>query len=80
MRPLQGGVSYNGGGRGLRENHYVHPSADGLVYERRVTEAGEFVTPASEVKLLDKIIPGFVSAFHAFRIPSFHRRWICSAI
>ena len=24
-RPLQGGVSYNGGGRGLRENHYVHP-------------------------------------------------------
>ena len=23
--PLQGGVSYNGGGRGLRENHYVHP-------------------------------------------------------
>ena len=34
------------------------PSADGLVYERRVTEAGEFVTPASEVKLLDKIITG----------------------
>ena len=43
------------------------PSADGLVYERRVTEAGEFVTPASEVKLLDKIIPGFVSALP--RIP-----------
>ena len=36
------------------------PSGDGLVYERRVTEAGEFVTPASKVKLLDKIIPGFV--------------------
>ena len=43
------------------------PSADGLVYERRVTEAGEFVTPASEVKLLDKIIPGFVPALP--RIP-----------
>ena len=43
------------------------PSGDGLVYERRVTEAGEFVTPASEVKLLDKIIPGFVSALP--RIP-----------
>lgn len=43
------------------------PSGDGLVYERRVTEAGEFVTPASEVKLLNKIIPGFVSALP--RIP-----------
>lgn len=43
------------------------PSGDGLVYERRVTEAGEFVTPASKVKLLDKIIPGFVSALP--RIP-----------
>ena len=43
------------------------PSGDGLVYERRVTEAGEFVTPASKVKLLDKIIPGFVPALP--RIP-----------
>lgn len=35
------------------------PAKDGLVYERRVTEAGEFITPAENVSLLGNVFPGF---------------------
>lgn len=38
------------------------PAQDGLVYERRVTGAGEFITPTSGVTYLDEIRAGFVPA------------------
>ena len=43
------------------------PGRDGKVYERRITGAGEFVTPAENITVLDEIRPGF----HPFlpRIP-----------
>lgn len=38
------------------------PAQDGLVYERRVTDAGEFITPTSGVTYLDEIRAGFAPA------------------
>lgn len=38
------------------------PAQDGQVYERRVTDAGEFVTPTSNVTYLDEIRAGFTPA------------------
>lgn len=38
------------------------PAQDGLVYERRVTGAGEFITPTSGVTYLDEIRAGFAPA------------------
>ena len=35
------------------------PGRDGKVYERRITGAGEFVTPAENITVLDEIRPGF---------------------
>lgn len=46
------------------------PGRDGKVYERRTTEAGEFITPTEElgnITLLDDIRPGFQSSLP--RIP-----------
>lgn len=43
------------------------PAQDGLVYERRVTGAGEFITPTSGVTYLDEIRAGFEPALP--RIP-----------
>lgn len=43
------------------------PGRDGKVYERRITAAGEFVTPAEHISILDTIRPGFHSALP--RIP-----------
>ncbi len=43
------------------------PARDGHVYERRVTGAGEFITPTSGVKYLDEIRAGFSPALP--RIP-----------
>ena len=43
------------------------PARDGQVYERRVTGAGEFITPASNVTMLDSIHAGFHPALP--RIP-----------
>lgn len=44
------------------------PAQDGRVYERRVTGAGEFITPTSGVTYLDEIRAGFAPALP--RIPS----------
>jgi hypothetical protein len=38
------------------------PARDGQVYERRVTDAGEFITPTSGVTYLDEIRAGFAPA------------------
>lgn len=38
------------------------PAQDGRVYERRVTGAGEFITPTSGVRYLDNIRAGFAPA------------------
>lgn len=38
------------------------PGRDGKVYERRITGAGEFVTPTEHISILDAIHPGFHSA------------------
>lgn len=43
------------------------PGCDGKVYERRVNDAGEFITPTSNVTMLDSIRPGFQPALP--RIP-----------
>jgi len=43
------------------------PAEDGRVYERRITGAGEFITPAENVTLLDHIRAGFSPALP--RIP-----------
>lgn len=43
------------------------PARDGRVYERRVTGAGEFITPAGGAACLDDIRPGFAPALP--RIP-----------
>lgn len=43
------------------------PGRDGKVYERRKTAAGEFITPADHITLLDNISAGFCSSLP--RIP-----------
>ena len=43
------------------------PARDGRVYERRVNDAGEFLTPASDVTLLDEVKAGFTPSLP--RIP-----------
>ena len=38
------------------------PGQNGKVYERRTTDAGEFITPTDNITILDNIRPGFQSA------------------
>ena len=44
------------------------PGRDGKVYERRITGAGRFVTPAENITVLDEIRPGFHRPCPAFPI------------
>lgn len=45
--------------RASRKTISYIPARDGKVYERRTTDAGEFITPAGKITMLDQIRPGF---------------------
>lgn len=50
------------------------PAQDGWVYERRVTCAGEFITPTSGVRYLDDIRAGFAPALPLIPYSQFQRQ------